>query len=178
MLLQEYSNKWTVDFETIKAILTDALLDIAVTIEHVGSTAVPGLAAKPIIDIDIVFENKNDFENIKSRLAQIGYYHNSNQGIAGREVFKRLPIGGTNNVLDTIGHHLYVCSADSEELKRHLLFRNYLRLHAEARNEYQVLKQQLAIEANHDRKRYAQLKEEKARGFIEVIISKVAGLRV
>ncbi len=172
MLLHEYSNKWVVDFETIKAILTDALLDMAVTIEHVGSTAVPGLAAKPIIDIDIAFENKNDFENIKSRLAKIGYSHNGDQGIADREVFKRLPIAGTNDVLDTLDHHLYVCSTESAELKRHLLFRNYLRLHKDAKNEYQLLKQQLAVEANQERKRYAQLKEEKARGFIEGIINK------
>lgn len=178
MLLQEYSNKWSFDFETIKAILADVLLNIAVTIEHVGSTAVPGLAAKPIIDIDIVFVNRNDFENIKDRLAQIGYYHNGDQGIADREVFKRLTIVGTNNELDKIDHHLYACPADSEELKRHLLFRDYLRLHTEARNEYQLLKQQLADEADQNRKHYAQLKEEKARGFIEGILGKAAGLRV
>jgi GrpB-like predicted nucleotidyltransferase (UPF0157 family) len=171
MLIQEYNRQWPADFQRIKTILSDALTGIPVTIEHVGSTAVPGLAAKPIIDIDVVLADRNDFESIKERLAQIGYYHNGDQGIADREVFKR-STSEYEEVLDAIAHHLYVCSIDSEELKRHLLFRDYLHTHAAARNEYQQLKQQLAEEANNDRKRYAQLKEEKAKAFIEGILAK------
>lgn len=171
MLIHEYTSKWATDFQHIKTILLDALANISVTIEHVGSTAVPGLAAKPMIDIDIVFNNENDFDKIKNVLEQIGYYHNGNQGITDREVFKRSP-SEHNEVLDAIAHHLYVCPIYSKELKRHLLFRNYLRLHAADRNEYQQLKQQLAEEANEDRKRYAHLKEEKAKAFIEGILAK------
>lgn len=172
MLIQEYNSQWPADFQRIKTILSDALTGIPVTIEHVGSTAVPGLAAKPIIDIDVVLADRNDFESIKERLAQIGYYHNGDQGIADREVFKRTGELTLHNVLDRIVHHLYVCPTESEELKRHLLFRNYLRSNELARNEYQQLKQQLAEEANHDRKCYAQLKEEKAKVFIEIILAK------
>ena len=172
MLIQEYNSQWPEDFQCIKTILADALTGISVTIEHVGSTAVSGLAAKPIIDIDIVFNNKNNFDKIKIALEQIGYYYNGNQGIADREVFKRTGELTLHNVLDRIAHHLYVCSAESEELKRHLLFRNYLRSNKQARNEYQQLKQQLTEEANHDRKLYAQLKEEKAKVFIESILGK------
>jgi GrpB-like predicted nucleotidyltransferase (UPF0157 family) len=171
MFIQEYSSQWPADFQRIKTILSDALTGISITIEHVGGTAVPGLAAKPIIDIDIVLTDRKDFETIKERLAQIGYYHNGNQGITDREVFKR-STSEYEEVLDAIAHHLYVCSIDSEELKRHLLFRDYLRTHAAARNEYRQLKLQLAQEANNDRKRYAQLKEEKAKGFIEGILAK------
>ena len=172
MFIQEYSSQWPADFQRIKTILADALTGISITIEHVGGTAVPGLAAKPIIDIDIVLTDRKDFETIKERLAQIGYYHNGDQGIADRDVFKRTGELTLHNVLDRIAHHLYVCSIDSEELKRHLLFRDYLSTHAAARNEYQQLKQQLAEEANNDRKRYAQLKEEKAKAFIESILAK------
>lgn len=172
MLIQEYNRQWPADFQRIKTILSDALTGIPVTIEHVGSTAVPGLAAKPIIDIDVVLADRNDFESIKERLAQIGYYHNGDQGIADRDVFKRTGELTLHNVLDRIAHHLYVCPTESEELKRHLLFRNYLRSNELARNEYQQLKQQLAEEANHDRKCYAQLKEEKAKVFIEIILAK------
>lgn len=172
MLIQEYNSQWPADFQRIKTILSDALTGIPVTIEHVGSTAVPGLAAKPIIDIDVVLADRNDFESIKERLAQIGYYHNGDQGIADRDVFKRTGELTLHNVLDRIAHHLYVCPTESEELKRHLLFRNYLRSNELARNEYQQLKQQLAEEANHDRKCYAQLKEEKAKVFIEIILAK------
>lgn len=167
MLIQEYTSNWALNFQKIKAILSDVLLNIPVSIEHVGSTAVPGLAAKPIIDIDIVFKNGNDFNTIKTRLEKAGYYHNGNQGIQDREVFKRSSAYSDNNALNTIAHHLYVCTLNSEELKRHLLFRNYLRANNEARHEYQQLKLQLADEANHNRKLYAQLKEEKAKAFIE-----------
>lgn len=172
MLIQEYTSNWALNFQTIKAILFDVLLNIPVSIEHVGSTAVSGLAAKPIIDIDIVFENGNDFNAIKNRLEKAGYYHNGNQGIHDREVFKRSSAYTDNNALNTVAHHLYVCSADSEELKRHLLFRNYLQANAPARSEYQQLKQQLADEANQDRKLYAILKEEKAKSLIEKMLVK------
>lgn len=171
MLIHEYTSKWATDFLQIKTVLLDALTGISVRIEHVGSTAVPDLATKPILDIDIVFHNKNDFDKIKNVLERIGYYHNGNQGITDREVFKR-STPEHDKVLDAIAHHLYVCSIDSEELKRHLLFRNYLRTHAAARNEYQQLKLQLADEANNDRKLYAQLKEENAKAFIESILIK------
>ncbi len=171
MLIHEYTSKWTADFLQLKTLLLDALADISVSIEHVGSTAIPDLAAKPILDIDIVFHNKNDFDKIKNALEQTGYYYNGNQGITDREVFKR-SASEHEEVLDAIAHHLYVCSIDSEELKRHLLFRNYLRTHAAARNEYHQLKLQLAEEANNDRKLYAHMKEEKAKAFIEGILAK------
>ena len=177
MLIHEYTNKWASDFLQIKTLLIDALAGLSVSIEHVGSTAVPGLAAKPIIDIDIIFNNKNDFDNIKNGLERIGYYHNGDQGIKDREVFKRSSPNEAG-LLNEITHHLYVCPADSWELQRHLLFRNYLIANAEARNKYQQIKLQLAEEANQQRKIYAQLKEEKANVFIDEIVGKAARLRV
>ncbi|MEJ8842633.1 GrpB family protein [Lacibacter sp. H375] len=167
MLIQDYIATWAFNFQAIKTILAEALSDVLVLIEHIGSTAVPGLAAKPIIDIDIIFENNTDFNTIKNRLESIGYYHNGNQGIMNRDVFKRANESTKHTVLDSVTHHLYVCPAHSEELKRHLLFRNYLRTNEDARNEYQQLKLSLAQEVDHNQKLYAQLKEEKARPFIE-----------
>jgi GrpB-like predicted nucleotidyltransferase (UPF0157 family) len=173
MLLREYTINWVNDFQTIKIILDEALQH-PVTFEHIGSTAIPGLAAKPIIDIDIVFEQDESFIEIKTRLESIGYYHNGNQGITDRDVFKRKNVATKHTVLDRIAHHLYVCPSHSKELKRHLLFRNYLRTNEEARNEYQKLKHSLAAEANQDKKQYAALKEEKAKVFIEQVITKAA----
>ncbi|RXK62792.1 GrpB family protein [Lacibacter luteus] len=172
MLIRPYSATWASDFQRIETVLAKALTGTSFTIEHIGSTAVPGLAAKPIIDLDIAFDNNTDFNNIKSKLELLGYYHNGNQGITDREVFKRSAESISNNILDMIAHHLYVCPADSEELKRHLLFRNYLRSNAAARNTYEQLKYQLAEEAKHNKKLYAQLKEEKAKAFIESIVAK------
>lgn len=76
----------------------------------------------------------------------------------------------TNRILDSINHHLYVCPIDSKELERHIFSRNYLRKNDWARKKYQEMKYELAIEANQDRKVYANLKELKVNEFIDTII--------
>ena len=125
--------------------------------------------SKPIIDIDIIYYKKIDFEEIKLGLEKIGYYHNSNQGIEDREVFKRND-KLTNEILDTIKHHLYVCPIDSVALERHILSRNFLRKNEWARIKYQQMKYELAEKANQDRKVYAALKELNVNDFIDSII--------
>jgi GrpB-like predicted nucleotidyltransferase (UPF0157 family) len=172
MLIQEYQEKWLEDFKAIKSVINDALMNLNISIEHVGSTAVPKLAAKPIIDIDIVYENDVPFEAVKRGLEKVGYYHNGNQGIINREVFKREIWGNKHQILDTITHHLYVCPVDSEEFRRHILFRNHLIDNESARIEYQQLKYEIAAAANQDKKQYAALKEVKARTFINDILAK------
>ena len=89
-----------------------------------------------------------------------------------REAFKRVKPSVMHQVLDAIPHHLYVCPAHSPELKRHLLFRDYLRENAEARAEYMAIKHAIAQEANQDKSVYAEIKEVKAKEFIEEIIAK------
>lgn len=172
MLIQAYNPQWAADFHAIQKLLRAALIDLPVSIEHIGSTAVPGLAAKPIIDMDIVMQEHKAFDTIKERLATIGYSHHGNQGIPGREVFKRAATAAVQEVLDRVAHHLYVCPANSEELRRHLRFRDYLRTHEAARMEYEQLKYAIAEEANQDRKQYAALKEIKATAFINNILEK------
>jgi GrpB-like predicted nucleotidyltransferase (UPF0157 family) len=169
MIIVKYNPEWINQFEKIKKKLSKYLIEIDINIEHVGSTSVPELAAKPIIDIDIIYYQVSDFERIKNSLEAFGYYHNGNQGIEGREVFKR---NGKQDdeILDKISHHLYVCKNDCEELHRHILSRDYLRKNEIAREFYQNLKYQIAEEANQDRKLYAQLKQLKANCFINFII--------
>ncbi len=167
MLIQEYQEHWREDFQAIRAVLADALGNLPVTIEHIGSTAVPGLAAKPIIDIDVVYARNEEFGKISAKLERIAYVHHGNQGIPQREVFKRRSGAERHAILDALAHHLYVCPIDSEELRRHIVLRNYLREHAPARIEYQHLKYTIAEEARQDRKKYAALKEVRAREFVE-----------
>lgn len=170
MLLQPYNTEWAMHFNAIKTVLDKALQPLTIEIEHVGSTAVPYLAAKPIIDIDIVFnEAITNFTSIKNKIEAVGYYHNGNQGIADREVFKRKPLAH-HSILDTISHHLYVCSSNSKELQKHLTFRDHLRNNEADRNAYQALKFTIAIAANQDRKLYAALKETQATAFINNLI--------
>jgi GrpB-like predicted nucleotidyltransferase (UPF0157 family) len=167
MLIVEYKAEWADNFMEIKQQLSQKLEGLCVKFEHIGSTAVEGLSAKEIIDIDIVYNE--DFQSIKRRLESIGYYHNGNQGINGREVFKRKK-ETSEKVLDEIQHHLYVCKFDCLELHRHILFRNYLRKSVEAKIFYSNQKKAIAEESKNDRKKYAKLKEIKLTSFINDII--------
>lgn len=132
-----YDEKWKQDFIDIKREIEEALGDTAIKVEHVGSTSVEGLAAKPIIDIDVVVANA-DVQKAVDKLTAIGYIHEGNLGIEGREAFK---YEGKEHLRT---HHLYVCPEDSKELKRHLAFRDYLRSHKEATTEYSNIKLEAA----------------------------------
>lgn len=169
MVLEKYSPNWVMDFTNIKSEIDKALVGLTYTIEHVGSTAVPNLDAKPIIDMDIIYSHKTDFEKIKTSLEKIGYYHNGNQGIEDREVFKRYG-QSANKFLDAVKHHLYACTTESKALERHLLSRNFLRKNDWARLKYQQMKYELAEKANQDRKIYAALKELHVNAFIDTMI--------
>ena len=171
MLINPYTLNWIKDFNDIKHKLENSLFGFDCTIEHVGSTSVPNLDSKPIIDIDVIYYNLSDFEKIKSGLSEIGYYHNGNQGIEDRDVFKR---DGKliDEILDKINHHLYVCPVQSKALKRHILSRNFLRKNDWARLKYQQMKYEMAIEANQDKKMYAALKELNMNEFIDSIVEK------
>jgi GrpB-like predicted nucleotidyltransferase (UPF0157 family) len=172
MLIREYTKSWIDDFNQLKTVLHNALNPLKISIEHVGSTSIPHLAAKAIIDMDIVYDENIEFETIKIGLENIGYFHNGNQGIFGREVFKRSKSADKHEILDVIVHHLYVCATDSADLQRHLLFRNYLIAHQDARIYYQNLKYEIAAVVNQDSKKYAALKALKASSFMNTIIEK------
>jgi GrpB-like predicted nucleotidyltransferase (UPF0157 family) len=125
-----YDALWQSEFEEIKKELLNVLNGYIISIEHVGSTSVEGLAAKPIIDIDIVIKDYNSLEMINSKLASIGYIYEGDLGIKDRLAFKYM------DKPNLMKHHLYVCPEYSEELKRHIAFRDYLREHKEDRDWY------------------------------------------
>ena len=171
IVVVEYDKKRPDDFLRIKTEL-QKVLTMPCQVQHVGSTSIPGMKAKPIIDIDVGLENWNDFEKVKSELASIGYEHEGDKGITGREAFCR---DGKvqNEILDNIDHHLYVCSVDNEEYKRHILFRDYLRNHDEARDRYNQIKEEILAKVGpENRPGYVQMKEEEYGDFFEEIIEK------
>ena len=129
-----YDPRWQQDFEAIRLELAAALGSLALRIEHVGSTSVEGLPAKPIIDIDVVISDDIPLEDVVRALAGIGYLHEGNLGIPEREAFRY----GCKPHLQK--HHLYVCRESSPELHRHITFRDYLRSHPEAAGEYGTVK--------------------------------------
>ena len=171
MVIVNYNEKWPQDFLKIKNELLK-VLTVQCEVQHVGSTSIPGMKAKPIIDIDVGLENWADFEAVKKSLAEIGYEHEGDRGITGREAFGRNGLVH-NEVLDSIDHHLYVCSVDNEEYKRHILFRDYLRKHTEARDRYNQIKEEiLAKVGSENRAGYVQMKEEEYGDFFEDVINK------
>ena len=147
-----YDPQWKTDFENIKHELVSVIGDLAICVEHVGSTSVEGLSAKPIIDIDIVIRDYSVFNCVVSRLKTIGYFHNGNQGIKDREAFKY----SDKPHLRT--HHLYVCPQESKELLRHITFRDFLRNNPEAVKKYSEVKEKAAKLFPNDIEKYMEYK--------------------
>ena len=143
IIVTPYDPKWLQEFDQIRNELELALQDSIIAIEHVGSTSVPGLWAKPVIDIDIVIE-KDKFDIVKRQLSKIGYTHEGNLGVEGREAFKY------DDKSHLAEHHLYVCNKDADELKRHLALRDFLRNHEDYRDKYSKVKIQMAEKYPHD----------------------------
>ena len=158
-----YDEQWKQDFRKIKAELADALGQLAIRIEHVGSTSVQGLSAKPIIDIDVVIKDYTILEDVISALSEIGYQHRGDLGIVGREAFR---YDGKEHLQK---HHLYVCPEDSPELRRHIAFRDYLRTHPEAVRDYSRIKEEGAKRYPDDMERYIEHKSP----FIEKIYAEI-----
>lgn len=138
----DYDPAWPDIFEALRRHVWAVVADFALAVEHVGSTSVPGLAAKPVIDMSIVIPSSDDIPLAVERLATLGYVHLGERGIHGREAFQA-PAGLPD-------HHLYVCPAGSLGLRNHLALRDYLCAHPEAAKQYGRLKQQLAVPFKND----------------------------
>jgi len=131
-----YDPEWPLTFERIRAYVWPAVQHAAMSLEHVGSTSVPGLRAKPVIDACIVVASRRDIPHVVKALTSAGYVHRGDVGVPGREAFKHpasLP-----------RHHLYASHRGSLNLRNQLGLRDYLRVHNEAAIEYGDLKEVLA----------------------------------
>ncbi|WP_033542855.1 GrpB family protein [Planococcus sp. CAU13] len=146
IVIEDYNPAWPQVFNELKLTIETAIPDLFLSIEHVGSTSVPGLSAKPIIDLDIVIEDSELLLLVSKNLEKLGYYHEGNLGIEDREAFARSDefVPWIENKRVWMEHHLYVCIKESGELKRHLAFRNYLRENPKAIEDYGLLKRKLA----------------------------------
>jgi GrpB-like predicted nucleotidyltransferase (UPF0157 family) len=152
VVVVDYDPSWPELYQFFRGRLTDALGNIAAAIEHVGSTSVPGLAAKPIIDIDVLLSSADVLPLAIERLARVGYTHQGDLGISDREAF----LAPANSP----PHHLYVCPPSSGEFLRHLALRDYLRSHPKDAKTYGNLKHGLASKFAGDRTAYIAGKEE------------------
>lgn len=145
----DYDPNWTKQFEELRSTLLGALEELTASIEHVGSTSVPGLPAKPVIDIDVVVSS-DDLASAIQRLMTIGYKYRGELGIPDREAMKSPD--------DSVTHHLYVCPTHSQALANHLAVRDYLRSNSRSACEYGDLKKRLAREYSSDIDGYVEAK--------------------
>ena len=138
VVVERYNEAWKSDFEAIKSEIEAAIGDLIIAIEHIGSTSVAGMSAKPCIDIDVVIEDYSVFDKVKEGLSAIGYIHEGDLGIKDREAFKYADKPHLRQ------HHLYVCPKNSEELHRHITYRDFLASHPEYAREYSLVKEKAA----------------------------------
>ncbi len=145
--IEDYNPEWKDEFEKAKKFYSKILLNIEVDIIHVGSTSVKGLAAKSILDIDIVVNNKEDSKKVISVLEKYDYEHVGCLGVEGREV---LHYDEKNKYINWMQHHLYVCIKGNENLENHLLLKRHLLQNEQAVVEYGNLKKNLAKKYKND----------------------------
>jgi GrpB-like predicted nucleotidyltransferase (UPF0157 family) len=149
-LVSEYNPAWPSWFVQIRQLVAEKLGSYCLAIEHVGSTAVPGMTAKPIIDLDVVIE-PGRFEKVKRLLGELGYFHQGDLGTPEREAFA---LENAEMAQALPPDHLYVCPHESAELKRHLAFRDFLRAHPEWVSRLSELKRSLCQRHGNDREAY------------------------
>jgi GrpB-like predicted nucleotidyltransferase (UPF0157 family)/GNAT superfamily N-acetyltransferase len=137
VVVTPYNAGWPAQFAAESAALGSLLGDLAVEIHHVGSTSVPGLAAKPIIDIMPIVRDIRAVDRHLSAMADLGYAPRGEYGLPGRRYFSK----DTNRVRS---HHVHMYELDNPEVTRHLAFRDYLRAHPAIARQYGDLKLGLA----------------------------------
>jgi GrpB-like predicted nucleotidyltransferase (UPF0157 family) len=153
-----YDPEWPDLFGELRDRVDTALADVAHVTEHVGSTAVPGLDAKPVIDLDVVLPDDAAVGPAIGALAAAGWRHQGDLGIKGREAF--LPPA------DAIYHHLYVVVAGSQPHRDHIDLRDFLRAHPGQAARYSDLKRRLAVLLKTDRSAHGDGKAEMIAEFL------------
>ncbi len=159
--LVPYSSEWKRLFAEEERVLRASIGAYVMDIQHVGSTAIPGLEAKPIIDIAVAVRRLEDVEKCIEPLERLGYEYKGDEGHPGRFFFAK---GGPSRRT----HYVHVVEWNSDSWKNLLLFRDYLRQHKEAAEEYAKLKRELARKSQGNRAFYTPGKAE----FIESVLSR------
>jgi GrpB-like predicted nucleotidyltransferase (UPF0157 family) len=163
LVIKEYDPQWPILFEELRVKFSELLGNMVSAVEHVGSTSVLGLAAKPIIDLDVLLASVAYLPETIRRLATLGYEHEGDLGITGREAF--------STPSNLFAHHLYVCLPNYEEFRRHILLRNYLRSHPAEVSAYSNLKWDLFARVGNDRAAYMQGKHDFVKQLVQRAIA-------
>jgi GrpB-like predicted nucleotidyltransferase (UPF0157 family) len=148
--LVPYQDNWPALYQQERALLVPLLGDNLIQIDHIGSTSVIGLAAKPIIDILIEVKSLSSIDKLTAQFQELGYLAKGENGIAGRRYFQK---GGNQR-----SHHLHIFEKDDEQLVKHRAFRDYLLKFPAIAQQYSDIKHKALLEANNDSQLYTELK--------------------
>ena len=159
--LKPYNPKWKEIYREESELISTTIHEYLVDIQHIGSTAIPNIVAKPIIDIAVALDSLENIEKIIKPLKEIDYIYRGEQGIPDRHLFVK---GGE----EFRTHHMHIMHKSHYEWKKHLFFRDYLLNHPEEVKKYSELKLQLEKKFKEDRASYTESKSE----FIEIILDK------
>ncbi|NMF85843.1 GrpB family protein [Nodosilinea sp. P-1105] len=136
---------WSRSFETESKLLSQALgTNNVVAIHHIGSTAIPHIYAKPVIDVLVEVQAIAEVDTCNGAMAELGYAALGEYGLIGRRYFRK------DNAQGDRTHHVHVFQAGSSEVSRHLAFRDYLMVHPDAAQQYSDLKRTLATHYPND----------------------------
>ena len=153
-MLAPHSAAWAAAFEREAAAIGDALSELPIELHHIGSTAIPGIVAKPVIDMLGVVPALEALDARTERLVALGYEALGEYGIPGRRYFRRNAPDGART------HQLHAFAAGSPQVRRHLDFRDYLRAFPAEAAAYAALKRELAERCGADMRAYSDGKTE------------------
>jgi GrpB-like predicted nucleotidyltransferase (UPF0157 family) len=133
--LTDYREEWRSMFEEEARFLMTVFGDEVVSFEHFGSTAVPGMKAKPVVDMMCIVKDISAIDSYNEQMVALGYDAAGDWGIEGMRLFRK---GGENRT-----HHIHVYQSCNPQIERHLVFRDYLRAHPEEAARYNRFKEEL-----------------------------------
>ncbi len=142
VIVTPYQSSWPEAFQEEKEQLKTIFGDRLLAVHHIGSTSVPGLSAKPILDILPVVDSLDGIEAFDAAMEQIGYEAKGEFGMSGRRYYRK---GGDNRT-----HHIHLYADGNPEIIRHVVFRDYLRQHPEEVEAYSTIKERLAHQYPED----------------------------
>ena len=134
--LSDFNENWAKLYQDEADFLRTIFTDEIVRFEHFGSTSIPGLQAKPVIDMMCIVKDINNVDLHNDKMNQLGYDVAGDWGIPGRRLFRK---GGEERT-----HHIHFYQTDNPQIERHLIFRDYLRCHPEEVTRYSRFKEELA----------------------------------
>ncbi|MEM2940254.1 MAG: GrpB family protein [Thermoproteota archaeon] len=162
IVIVDYNSQWPLLYEEEKKNILAVIGHKALAIEHIGSTAVPGLGAKPIIDIMVCVNNAPDAEECVPLLRRIGY-NDVTPEEGNPDWYYCLGKG-----IHSVGYHLHLMRYGSNFAKKHLIFRDYLRAHPDVAQQYYEIKKIMAAKHRFNRVAYTESKT----SFIESVVTK------